>query len=386
MVTPIIEYSELFKRSIGDFTDIVQKEMFVFQDRKGREICLRPEGTASIIRAYIENNLAFLPGVKKIFYFGPMFRAERPQKGRYRQFTQFGTEAIGSDSPLLDAEVIKMNLELFQKMGLNELDVVINSVGCRTCNKDYLIALKKFLHSKKQHLCEDCKIRSEKNPLRVFDCKVPDCRKVYEKAPVIIDFLKDDCHGHFENLKKHLDALDVTYKIDPKLVRGFDYYTKTVFEITSGSLGSQNAILGGGRYDYLVEQMGGKSTPAVGAAAGVERLLLVLEESGQLKDINNELTVYVTLMENIPDPVFLDLVMFLRQKDIKTLSGFSRRSLKAQLNEANNLKADYAVILGEDELKEKSLTIRNMKSSTQEKIKITDWHNPVELMNKLQGG
>jgi len=386
IITPIIEYTELFQRSIGNYTDIVQKEMFTFTDRKGRSISLRPEGTAGVIRAYIENNLAYLAGIKKFFYFGPMFRAERPQKGRYRQFYQFGTEAIGSDSPLLDAEVIKMNLELFKALGINNIQIKINSVGCKNCRNKYTEKLKKFLQQRIESLCDDCKVRSEKNPLRVFDCKNPQCQLQYNKAPVIIDNLCSECSAHFESFKQFLNYMEVKYIIDPKIVRGFDYYTRTVFEITSESLGTQNAILGGGRYDYLVQHLGGKPTPAVGAASGVERLLLLLDEKNKKLKFSEKISIFVATTENVPQQIILKIVELLRKNNIVTFLSYSKRSLKSQLNEANKLNVNYALIIGEDEIKEKSLILRNMKKSFQEQIKVNNITNPIEILTNLLGG
>lgn len=386
IVTPIIEYTELYQRSIGNYTDIVQKEMFIFTDRKGRSISLRPEGTAGVIRAYIDNNLAYLPGIKKFFYIGPMFRAERPQKGRYRQFHQFGSEAIGSDSPLLDAEVIKMNIELLRKLEIKNFFIKINSVGCRKCQPEYINILQKFLLEKKQFLCDDCKTRSEKNPLRVFDCKNPTCQRQYNEAPVLIDNLCNECAGHFKKLKEYLKIMDIEYTVEPKLVRGFDYYTRTVFEIVSESLGAQNAVLGGGRYNYLVEQLGGSPAPAVGAAAGIERLLLAIEEQNTELEIKGKVSVYVVKAGDISDNILFKTVDLLRENNIITFLSYTDRSLKSQLNEANKFNVDYAVIIGEDEIRNKSFTLRDMKRSIQLNIDIDDINNPLEIVKKITGG
>jgi len=357
--------------------------MFTFEDRKGRSISLRPEATAGVIRAYIDNNLAYQPGVKKLYYFGPMFRAERPQKGRYREFYQFGTEAIGSSSPMLDAEVIQMNLELFSRLGLKNLKVKINSVGCNECRKAYLDKLQNFLMERYDKLCEDCKIRSKKNPLRVFDCKNESCQAEYKEAPRLIDELCDKCSNHFKDLKTYLNDMGIEYIIDTGLVRGFDYYTRTVFEITSSSLGAQNALLGGGRYDYLVEQLGGQPTPAVGAAAGVERVILALNEQNVSFDLQKQVSLYVVVTEEVPTNVKIKLFEFLRQNGIATYYSYNNKGLRYQLNEANKYQVDYTLIIGDDEIKNKFLTLKNMKEGSQEKIKIKEITAPSEVVNTL---
>lgn len=356
--------------------------MFTFQDRKGRSISLRPEGTAGVVRAYIENNLFINKGIKKYFYFGPMFRAERPQKGRLREFHQFGVEVFGSNSPILDAEIIKMNLELFNKIGLKDLEVKINSVGCKNCIDNYKSILKKFLQSNKEMLCENCKIRAEKNPLRVFDCKESSCQKIYDNAPKIIDYLCPECQTHFNEFKKYLNYMEVKYKEDFKLVRGFDYYTRSVFEILSGSLGAQNAILGGGRYDNLIENLFGRNEPAVGAACGIERIIIILQQQNIKNFISNEKTsLYVASAGTIDEKFIIKISEFLRKNNFIVHLNYSKKNLKAQLDESNKMGINFTLILGEDEIKENIIIVKNMSTGEQAKVKVSNIEMPVEILN-----
>ncbi len=373
--TPILEYTELFQRSIGDFTDIVQKEMFTINDRKGRSICLRPEGTAGVIRAYIDNGLAFSPGVKKFFYSGAMFRAERPQKGRLREFHQFGCEVIGSNNPLLEAEIIEMNFKLLNELGLDNLTLKINSVGCKECRKSYIKKLQDFLFSHYNELCDDCKIRAKNNPLRVFDCKNEKCQAIYNNAPKLRENLCDNCNSHFNEFQEYLNNMNLTYVIDDKLVRGFDYYTNTVFEVTTNVIGSQNAILGGGRYNYLVEELGGKYTPAVGAAAGIERIYIALSELDKIKIKKNNIKVYVAIAGNISHNIWLQILKYLRDNNYITITNYENKSLKSQFKEADKLDSDYVIILGEEELKENKISIKNLKTSNQKIIELNNFYS-----------
>ncbi|MGB6371611.1 MAG: histidine--tRNA ligase, partial [Atribacterota bacterium] len=276
--TPFFEYTDLFVRGIGESTDIVTKEMFTFPDRKGRSLTLRPEGTAPVIRAYLGNGMDRISKVIKLFYLGPMFRCEKPQAGRFRQFNQFGIEVIGTKSSAADVEVILTVLDVYKKLGLKNLEILINSVGCKKCRVDYVQKLKKYLKDKKDFLCSECKERYKKNPLRVLDCKKDSCKKIIESAPVITENLCQECESHFSEVKSYLNDQKIIFHVEPRLVRGLDYYTKTAFEIISGGLGAQNAIGGGGRYDDLVEELGGKPTPAVGFAAGIERMIIAVDQ------------------------------------------------------------------------------------------------------------
>lgn len=365
---PVMEYTELFSRSIGDFTDIVQKEMFTFLDRKGRSITLRPEGTAGVIRAYIDNNFSFNPGITKLYYYGPMFRAENPQKGRLREFHQFGCEAIGSLNPLLDVEVIKINMDLLDELGLKNISLEINSVGCRTCRKDYTDKLRIFLNENKAHLCENCVTRAEKNPMRVFDCKNEACQKVFENALFLTDHLCPECLEHFNKVKYYLDLNKIPYQINKRLVRGFDYYTKTVFEIKSGVLGSQNAVLGGGRYDYLIELLGGKPAPAVGAAAGMERILMAMTEQNIQMEGMKKKSVFIGTAGKIDEELVIRLFALLHKNNIRTFYSYNEKSLKAQFKEADKIGCDLMVILGEEELKNNKVVLRDLKKGEQKEI------------------
>ncbi|MCJ7458866.1 MAG: histidine--tRNA ligase, partial [candidate division Zixibacteria bacterium] len=275
--TPVFEQTELFKRSIGDDTDIVQKEMYTFQDQGKRSLTLRPEGTASIVRAFIEHNLGERSPLVKLFYFGQMFRQERPQKGRLREFNQYGVEVIGSLDPLVDAEVIELGVRINKAFGLEGLKLYLNSIGCKDCRPAHRDAFNQFVKDKIDKFCQDCQLRLLRNPLRIFDCKNEKCVEALKDAPMILDYLDEKCKYHFKKVREYLDRMGIEYILDGRLVRGLDYYTRTTFEIKSESLGAQDTLIGGGRYDLLVSELGGKETPAIGFAAGIERLFLVLE-------------------------------------------------------------------------------------------------------------
>jgi len=361
--TPVIEEAKLFIRSIGDGTDIVQKEMYVFSDRGGRTIALRPEGTASIARAYIENSLGEKQNVKKLFYIGPMFRSERPQKGRQRQFHQLGVEAIGSDSPFLDVEVISLAIRFLEKLGLDDFSLNINSLGC---NKDKLRIIegcKKDLKPCLRSLCGECRERYDKNVLRIFDCKNPECRKAIKDIEPK-SLLCADCREHFESVKKGLKNLGIRYTVDLTIVRGLDYYTKTVFEVTQKDLGSKDAVCAGGRYNNLIEDMGGGDTPSVGFAFGIERLALVVKEDliGSSAPLN---FFIVTTGESLYEKAFI-LMMNLRDRGCSCDIEYERKSLKAQMRKAQKLGARFVVIFGEEEFRRKKIVFKDMVSGDQE--------------------
>ena len=370
--TPIFEHTELFIRGIGENTDIVNKEMFTFPDRKGRSLTLRPEGTAPVIRAYLENRMERISKVVKLFYFGPMFRCEKPQAGRFRQFHQFGIELIGSQSPVADVEIITAALEIYETLGLKGLQVSINSVGCKKCRKDYIGKLKSFLENKKEQLCFECNNRIEKNPLRVLDCKNIKCRETLQEAPKIIDHLCDECKDHFEEVKECLSDLKIKYTIDERLVRGLDYYTKTAFEIISGELGAQNAIAGGGRYDNLVEELGGKETPGVGFAAGIERMIISMEKQKVSWLKKQDLDVFVVKIGEKNNIMAFQLLQDIRKAGISADLDYAGKSLKSQMRTANKRHVKYTVILGEEELGRNMVTLRNMETKEQKEIKINN--------------
>ena len=372
--TPIFEYTELFQRGIGEVTDIVEKEMYTFEDKGGRSLTLRPEGTASVMRSFMEHKIYGRAQPSKYFYFGPMFRYERPQSGRYRQFYQFGAEALASNDPAIDAEMISMGLTLMEELGLKEsdLEVYINSIGCTECRGDYLEELKNYLNNHKDKLCDDCKKRLERNPLRVLDCKNESCSRVVNDAPKITDYLCEDCNNHFNSVKSYLNQLDVNYVVDPKLVRGLDYYTNTAFEIKYTGLGAQDTVFAGGRYNGLAEEIGGRDLPAIGFAMGVERLLLTLEKEDIELPIDNNIDLYITTIGDEAKRKGFEYVNLLRKTGLKTEMDYMGRSVGSQMKAADRMNASYTIILGGDELKSGSATVRNMKSGEEIDISLDD--------------
>lgn len=368
--TPIFEHTELFVRGIGESTDIVTKEMFTFPDRKGRSLTLRPEGTAPVVRAYLENRMDRNSKVVKLFYLGSMFRCEKPQAGRFRQFNQFGIEIIGTKSPAADAEVILTVLEIYRKLGLKNLEILINSVGCKKCRIDYIQKLKKYLKGKKDFLCSECKERYNKNPLRALDCKKDSCKKIIEPAPVITENLCQECETHFSEVKSYLDDQKIVFHEDPRLVRGLDYYTKTAFEIISGGLGAQNAIGGGGRYDDLVEELGGKPTPAVGFAAGIERMIIVMDQQKVEWPVEKRLDIFVAKVDEKNKDTVFRLLQKIRNAGLSADMDYSGGSLKSQMRIANKIGARYTVIVGEEELSKNMVILRNMQTKEQKEVKI----------------
>lgn len=370
--TPVFEHTELFSRSIGQDTDIVGKEMYTFTDRGQRSLTLNPEGTAPVVRAYIQYNLGSKSPQMKLFYLAPMFRQENPQQGRFRQFHQFGMEAIGSLDPAQDVEIIALAMGIYRDLGLEKLSLRLNSVGCRDCRPGYRDVLRDFLKTRLQFLCQDCDQRYRENPLRILDCKQPGCRKQTEDVPLMVDHLCPNCSRHFATVQDLLAQLDIAYVLDGRLVRGLDYYTKTAFEVVSGELGAQDALGGGGRYDDLVEMLGGHPTPAVGFAAGIERLLLVLSKQRELEIPPPRLDVFVIMLGDAAKGATLKLLEQLRDKQLRCDADFLSRSLKAQLRAANRMGARYALIVGEDELKRGKVALRDMQRSQQEEIELDE--------------
>ena len=362
VILPIFEEAGLFSRSVGETTDIVQKEMYVFEDKGGRIIALRPEGTASAVRAYIEHGVYAKEPFTKWFYVGPMFRFERPQAGRKRQFFQAGCEVFGLSSPGADAEVIRVAADIFDSLKV-DCSLEINSIGCEKCRPEYRKALIKFLEQKKEKLCEDCLKRFERNPLRVLDCKVESCRKVVAEAPKITDFLCDECREHFEKLKEYLETLDVKFTENPLLVRGLDYYTRTVFEFKSERLGAQSTVLAGGRYDKLISQLGGPETPALGFALGVDRAMLLIPEKEEERN-----GVFVVTRGEKAYREGLKLIKFLREKGIRAEMDHRQGSFKAQMKAADRVKAKYVVIIGEAEVEEGFFSFKELETGKQERI------------------
>ena len=366
--TPIFEHTELFQRGIGEGTDVVDKEMYTFTDRGERSITLRPENTASAVRAYLQNKLYAQSNLVKLFYIGSMFRYDRPQAGRMREFHQFGVEALGEANPAVDAEVILLAMNLLEGLGLKDLELSINSVGCPKCRSKYRTMLQDFFRDKLEDLCEDCRSRFERSPLRILDCKKDSDKPYMADAPKITDCLCEECADHFAKLKELLTSAGISFTHDPRLVRGLDYYTKTAFEIKYPPLGAQSAVAGGGRYDGLIEEMGGNPTPAVGFATGLERLLLALESQNLLPEKNRSVDAYVVALGEAAQAEGFKLLNSLRQQGLSAAMDFAGRSMKAQMKQANKLGAKYSVILGEDEIAEGVVMLRSMGDSSQAKV------------------
>lgn len=381
--TPIFEETKLFLRGIGDTTDVVTKEMYTFEDRGGRSITLRPENTASAVRAFLEHKLYGDQGVHKLFYIGSMFRYDRPQAGRYREFHQFGVEILGASSPLADVEVIVLAYRLFQKLGLQNLELRINSIGDKNCRNAYKKELISYYESQKDMLCEDCKQRLYKNPLRLLDCKEDNCKLLAKNAPVITNYLCEECHNKFEKVKSGLTALHISYVIDPGLVRGLDYYTNTAFEIQYPPLGAQSAICGGGRYDKLVEEMGGPDVPGIGFAVGLERLLLALEGQNLIPNCPQKSSVYIVALGKKAEIEGLKIQGELREKGVMTYMDLQEKSLKGQMKQAGKVQSIYAVIIGENEIEQGKATVKHMQTGEQSEISFSQVADYISRTNSI---
>ena len=377
---PIVEKTGLFSRSIGETTDIVEKEMYTFADRHGESITLRPEGTAPVARAYIENKLYGADPVAKLYYLGPMFRYERPQKGRFRQFHQIGAEVFGIDDPAVDAETLEMLVAFFQRLGIEGITLHINSLGCKECRPLYKQRLLHFLHDKKSHLCPDCQRRFEINPLRTLDCKSPACIEITSTAPSILDAVCDGCKNHFEKVKEFLALSKVDFSLNPKMVRGLDYYIRTTFEITATGLGSQNAVAAGGRYDGLVKSLDGPDTPGFGFAIGMERLVMSLKDRGQGSGVRGQGLVFIILMGNKAEKAAIPLIKRLRSSGIRIERDYGNKSIKAQMKRADKLGAGLVLILGDNELASGNIIIKNMQSGEQENIPLNKVEERVKTL------
>jgi histidyl-tRNA synthetase len=362
---PIIESTDIFIRSIGETTDIVEKEMYTFLDKGNRSVTLRPEGTAPFVRAFVEHYLYNEPTPQKYYYMGPMFRYERPQAFRYRQFYQIGAEALGTEDPKLDAEVISMLTTILKRIGLEEINVEITSIGCKDCRPDYRKVLKKTLQNRLNLFCEDCQRRFEFNPLRILDCKVPSCIEARKGSPAIIDFLCDNCKQHFEEVRQHLKLLNIPYIINPNLVRGLDYYTRTAFEVTSESLGSQKAVAAGGRYDRLVNEFGGPPTPGIGFAVGIERIIPLLRESSTEKESPD---LFFCSLGKEASEKSLILTEELRAKGLWVEMNYDEPSLRSQMRKADRIGAKNVIVLGKDELKKGKVIIKNMQNKKESEV------------------
>jgi len=376
--TPILEETALFARSVGEDTDIVMKEMYTFRDRDEESLTLRPEATASVVRAYIEHSVYNQGGIHKLYYLGPMFRRERPQKGRYRQFYQIGAEVLGSQSPLVDAEVLEMLVLFLERIGIREYQLLLNSVGCPKCRAEYLNSLREALQSVKASMCADCQRRADTNPLRVLDCKVEADQPIIEKLPKIIDHLDPECRQHFDCVTSELQARGLAYQVTPRLVRGLDYYTRTTFEITSGALGAQNAVVGGGRYDGLSEMLGGPPTPGIGFSIGQDRLILAVQAAAVLKS-EAPLGAYVVWMGEATLPPAARLVRELRAQGLSVEIDYDLMKIKKAMGVANKLQARFAIIIGEGELASGRYQVKDMTSGEQQEME------PETIASHLKG-
>jgi len=377
--TPIVENTTLFSRNLGETSDIVRKEMYTFLDRNEESLTLRPEGTAPVVRALVEHNLLNTDPVQRLYYWGPMFRYERPQKGRYRQFFQYGVEVFGVAAPQMDAELIAMLMNLYGKFQLKNLKVKLGSMGCDQCRLKYREALVSLLKPSLSDLCEDCKERAEKNPLRVFDCKNPTCKEIAKGLPSLLDFLDEGCKKHFESVGKGLAELQTPFIVDRTLVRGFDYYNRTVFEITTEELGAQNAVGGGGRYDNLVKELGGPDCPAIGYAGGVERLILLL---GQREEWKPKLALFIVVPDERGMERAFQLAFNLREKGLTTEIDYTGKSMKSQMKKADKFQAEHVLILGGSEIDQNTAILRNMSTKEQQNLKLENIES--ELLGRLK--
>lgn len=373
--TPVFEHTELFQRGVGDTTDVVQKEMYTFDDKGGRSITLRPEGTAGAVRSYLENGLCNEALPQKVCYLISCYRYEKPQAGRLREFHQFGVECFGSASPLADAEIIALAKSLFDTLGVKDLNLEINSIGCPTCRAEYHKALKKYFSSRKDELCDTCKSRLDRNPMRILDCKSPICHEIAEGAPVVIDYLCDECKEHFENVQKYLKAQNIEYTINPQIVRGLDYYTKTVFEFVSNSIGAQGTVCGGGRYDGLVEELGGQHTPSLGFAMGIERLMLLMEAQGCEFPEAEKPDLFIVALGEKATLKAVEIAKDMREEGFSALLDLNQRSVRAQMKYADKLGAKFNVVIGDNEVEAKTAKLKNMQTGEETEINLDTFVN-----------
>lgn len=381
--TPVFENTELFQRGVGDTTDVVQKEMYTFSDKGGRSITLKPEGTATLVRSYIENSLYAAPQPTKLCYIIPCFRYEKPQSGRLREFHQFGIECFGAASPLCDAEVIALADTFLKNAGITNYELNINSIGCPSCKKEYNEKLVEYFSKYKDKLCQTCLERLEKNPMRIIDCKSEVCSEIAKGAPKMIDYLCDECSSHFEEVKKGLDNIGIKYKINPDIVRGLDYYTKTVFEFTSNALGAQSTVCGGGRYSGLVEELGGKPAEGIGFAAGLERLILILKKEDGFKNKESVPDLFAGAIGKDAQSFAQRLIYNLRNLGIRAEQDLLERSVKAQMKYADKIRAAYSVVIGEDEIAKEKACFKNMTTGEQTECALES-AEILKLLNKRE--
>lgn len=368
--TPVFEHTELFQRGVGDTTDVVQKEMYTFEDKGGRSITLRPEGTAGAVRSFLENGLCNEALPQKVCYLISCYRYEKPQAGRLREFHQFGVECFGTESPLADAEIISLAKTFFDTLGIKDLSLEINSIGCPKCRAEYHKALKEYFSSRKDELCDTCKGRLDRNPMRILDCKSPICHEIAEGAPVVIDYLCDECKEHFEKVQKYLDAQNIEYTINPQIVRGLDYYTKTVFEFVSNSIGAQGTVCGGGRYDGLVEELGGQHTPSLGFALGLERLMLLMEAQGCEFPDEEKPDLFIVALGDKATLKAVEIAKDMREEGFSALLDLNQRSVRAQMKYADKLGAKFNVVIGDNEVDSKIAKLKNMQTGEETEINL----------------
>ena len=361
--TPIIEHTELFMRGVGDTTDIVQKEMYTFKDKGDRSITLKPEGTSGMVRAFLENRLFNEALPQKMYYLNaPVFRYEKPQAGRLREFHQFGIEEYGTQDPVADAELISLVSSVINRLQLDSVHLQINSIGCPTCRAEYHKALKSYFEGYKDKLCDTCLSRLDKNPMRILDCKSPICSEIAKDAPKITDYLCDECRNHFDAVKKYLDAAGIEYTVDPTIVRGLDYYTKTVFEFVTDCIGAQGTVCGGGRYDGLIEELGGKHLPSLGFAMGMERLLMVMDKQGIEIPDNDECMLYIATMGDAAKVKAFELIKQVRSCGMIAETDVIGRGLRAQMKYADKIDARYSIVLGDNEIEQNTAKVKNMET------------------------
>lgn len=388
MRTPVFEHTELFQRSVGETTDVVQKEMYTFEDKGGRSITLRPEGTAGAARAFLENGLFNEALPQKIYYLTSCYRYEKPQAGRLREFHQFGVEAFGAASPAQDAEIIALANEVFNYLGVENLTLEINSIGCPTCRAEYQKALKAYFESYTSELCETCRGRLERNPMRILDCKSSVCSKIAAGAPKILDYLCDDCRAHFDAVQQYLNAMQIDFTVNPEIVRGLDYYTRTVFEFVSNEIGAQGTVCGGGRYDGLLEELGGKPMPACGFGMGIERLLLLMDAQKTPFPERKSCDIYFASMGDKANLEAARLALDLRNEGLSAQFDTVGRGLKAQMKYADKLGSLYTVVLGDEELKTRKAKLKNMKDGNLTDISLdgfTDTFQSIVIKDAMSG-
>lgn len=369
--TPVFEHTELFERGVGETTDVVQKEMYTFEDKAGRSITLKPEGTAPVVRSLIEHKLYSGPMPLKYFYITPCYRYEKPQAGRLREFHQFGIEVFGSNHPAVDVEVINLVYNIYKALSVEGIELSINSIGCPKCKPEYNARLREFLKGRLGNLCETCQSRFDKNPMRILDCKNEKCQAEIKDAPLMIDYLCDECSKHFEKVKEYLDIAEIEYKVDPKIVRGLDYYTKTAFEFISNEIGSQSTVCGGGRYDGLVEELGGPDIPAVGFGMGIERLLLTLENNGIEISKEEGIDIFIVTIGERADKEAFKLLNNIRKSKISADKDYLGRSIKAQFKYSDKLEAKYTIVIGDEEVDKGVVSLKDMKTGEQEEVKLS---------------